>query len=210
MAAEPAAPASTGELSYPAGSLVMLTGLPGAGKSTLLRRLYGIRGDETRPVAGDGVLVIDTYQARNWWSRYLSPLPPRVQTPFVHATHVWRIAKAVSGGRSVVAHSRGTWPHILYGFAWLAHRYGAQMHLVMLDVEPRVAWAGQHTRGRVVTAATFVRHCRRWRVLVRQARTGRVANADGVTVLSRPDADRVHAIRFGRPGPVPAETVGGT
>ncbi|MDF5759147.1 AAA family ATPase [Spongiactinospora sp. TRM90649] len=202
MAAEPAAPTSTGdptstgELHYPPGSLVVLAGLPGAGKSTLLRRLYDLRGDETAPVPAGGALVIDTYQARNRWARFLRPLPSRLHTPVVYATHVWRISRAIGAGHAVVAHSRGTWPHILHGFAWLAHRAGATMHLILLDVEPRTAWAGQHDRGRVVSAAIFVRHCRRWRDLVRQARAGAVPPADGVTLLDRPAAGLLRAIRF--------------
>ncbi len=43
-------------LRYPAGSLVLVAGLPGAGKSTLLNRLYGLNGEETAPV----------HAARSW------------------------------------------------------------------------------------------------------------------------------------------------
>jgi predicted kinase len=188
--------ASAEELRYPAGSLVLLAGLPGAGKSTLLARLYGVRGDETTPVAVGDVRVIDSRQARNWWARYLGPIPPRARTPLVHATHVWRIARAVLRGHAVVAHTRGTWPHILNGFAWLARRRGAGVHLILLDVPPQTARAGQDSRGRTVTAVTFARHCRRWRALIGRARTGGLPPAAGVTVLDRGAADRLHDIRF--------------
>ena len=87
--------------------------------------------------------MIDSRQSRNWWARYLGPIPPRTRIPIVHATHVWRIARALLGGHSVVAHTRGTWPHILYGFAWLARRVGSEVHLILLDVEPRIAREGQ-------------------------------------------------------------------
>jgi energy-coupling factor transporter ATP-binding protein EcfA2 len=200
MAADSVAPTSIDDLRYPDRSLVLLAGLPGAGKSTLLRRLYGLRGDETEPVPdGRGAWVIDSQQSRNMWAPYLGPIPPRLRTPVVHATHVWRIARAMTRGQAVVAHTRGTWPHILHGFAWLARRGGTQMHLILLDVEPHVALAGQHTRGRAVTTATFARHCRRWRVLVRQARSGVLPPADSVTVLDRSAADLLGAIRFGQP-----------
>ncbi|GAA3068605.1 ATP-binding protein [Streptosporangium carneum] len=188
-------------LEYPAGSLVLLAGLPGAGKSTLLDRLYGLRGDEREPVASGAVRVIDSRQSRNWWARYLGPVPPRARTPIVHATHVWRIARAVLGGHDVVAHTRGTWSHILYGFAWIARRAGGEVHLILLDVEPQTARAGQFSRGRVVTATTFARHCRRWRVIVDRARGGSLPPAAGVTLLDRPAADRLGAIRFTGPRP---------
>jgi len=183
-------------LHYPVGSLVLLAGLPGAGKSVLMGRLYGVRGDETGPVIADGVRVIDSRQSRNWWARYLGPIPPRLRTPLVHLTHVWRIAWALLRGHSVLAHTRGTWPHILHGFGWLARRRGAGMHLILLDVPPPIARAGQYARGRTVTAATFARHRRRWRTLLHRARTDGLPPAVSVTVLDRPAADALRSIRF--------------
>lgn len=185
------------DLHYPTGSLVLLAGLPGAGKSTLLHRLYALRGDEREPVSAGEVRVIDSRQSRNWWARYLDPIPARARTPLVHATHVWRIARELWRGHAVVAHTRGTWPHILHGFAWLAHRLGTDVHVILLDVEPTIARAGQHSRGRVVTAATFARHCRRWQVLISRAATGALPPAASVKVLDRAAADRLHAIHFG-------------
>ncbi|TDD40581.1 ATP-binding protein [Actinomadura sp. KC06] len=184
-------------LCYPAGSLVLVAGLPGAGKTTLLDRLYGLRGDETAPVPAGDVRVIDSRQARNWWARILRPLPGRLRTPLIHSTHVWRIGRAIVAGHGVVAHTRGTWPHILHLFAWLARRRGHRLHLILLDVDPKTARAGQVARGRVVTAATFARHCRRWYPLVDRARGGEpLPPATGVTVLDRDAADRLKTIHF--------------
>ena len=183
-------------LHFPAGSLVLVAGLPGAGKSTLLNRIYRLRGDETAPVPFGDVRVIDSRQSRNWWARFLRPLPPRLRTPLVHMTHVWRIGRAVAGGFGVVAHTRGTWPHILYCFAWLSRLRGGEVHLVLIDVDPETARAGQFARGRVVTSATFTRHCRRWRPLVERARSGALPPAAGVTVLDRDAADKLEMIRF--------------
>jgi predicted kinase len=188
--------AAAEDLRYPAGSLVLVAGFPGAGKSTLLLRLYRLRGDETEPVAAGPVRVIDSRQSRNWWARYLGPVPVRARTPLVHATHVWRIARALLGGHAVVAHTRGTWPHILHGFAWLAHRRGTDLHLILLDVTPQIARAGQRSRGRVVTDMTFARHCRRWQVLIDRTRTGALEPAASVTVLDRVAADELDGIRF--------------
>ena len=184
------------DLIFPTGSLVLVAGLPGAGKSTLLRRLYGLTDAETEPVTVGGALVIDSAQARNWWSAYLRPLPQRGRIPFVYATHVWRIGRALTDGRSVVAHTRGTWPHLLYGFGWLARRGGAGLHLVLLDVSPDLAREGQYERGRVLTSPVFARHVRRWHKLVDRAHGGSLPPAASVTVLRREDADQVRDIRF--------------
>jgi hypothetical protein len=199
MAVTPAGKASVEELTFPSGSLVLLAGLPGAGKSTLLDRLYDLRGDETRPVGADGVRVIDSRQSRNWWAPYLRGLSPRLRTPIVHVTHVSRIAWSMSRGHAVVAHTRGTWPHILYGFAWFGRRVGAEVHLLMIDVDPEIARAGQLARGRVVTPPLFARHVRRWRMLVTRARAdGTLKPATSVTILDRTGADLLQSIRFDR------------
>ncbi|WP_245974677.1 AAA family ATPase [Thermomonospora umbrina] len=181
---------------------MLLAGLPGAGKSTLLDRLYGMSGAELWPVPDGNARVIDSRQARNRWARRLGPLPPRAHIPFVYVTHVWRIARMLMGGHAVVAHTRGTWPHLLYGFAWLARRTGTTLHLVLLDVPPGTARAGQVSRGRVLTTTTFRRHVRRWDRLMAKARRGAVPPADTVTILDRAAADRLTAIRFGRCEPV--------
>lgn len=187
------------ELRFPARSLVLVAGLPGAGKSTLLDRLYGMRGDEARPVRAGAVRVIDSRQARTWWARYLGsggPVPYRARVPLVYATHVWRIARAVAGGQPVVAHTRGTWRFLMYAFAWLARRSGAQLHVILLDVPPPVARRGQHARGRVLTSVAFARHVRSWRPMVDRARTGALPPAASVTVLDRAAADRLRRIRL--------------
>ncbi|MFF5259446.1 ATP-binding protein [Actinomadura viridis] len=174
-----------------------MAGLPGAGKSTLLERLYGLRGDEAGPVPVPGGLVIDSRQARNRWAGPLRAVPARVLVPLVNLTHVWWIAREVVRGRSVVAHTRGTWPHLLRVLAWLAGRNGARVHLILIDVAPRTARAGQLARGRVVAPMTFARHCRRWRPLMERARAGAVPPAATVTVLTRAEADALRSIRFG-------------
>ncbi|MFI6322520.1 AAA family ATPase [Nonomuraea sp. NPDC050556] len=183
-------------MDFPPGSLVLITGLPGAGKTTLLDRLYGLRGDESEPVEAEGVLVIDSRQARVSLAGLLPRLPRKGRTLAVHLTHVSRIARAVMAGRSVVAHSRASWPHLLYGFAWLARASGGRLYLIMLDVEPETAAAGQIARGRVVADATFARHVRRWQELIAQARGGSLPPAYGVVVLDRRQADALEKIDF--------------
>ncbi|MFI6388524.1 AAA family ATPase [Nonomuraea sp. NPDC050547] len=183
-------------LRYPPGSLVIFTGLPGAGKSTLLTRLYGLTGDEHEPVAVGPVRVIDSRQSRNRWGRRLSWAPKPVRTFVVYVGHVSRIGRELAAGHSVVAHNRGAWPHVLHGFAWLARRRGRPFHLILLDVDPRTALEGQHARGRVVPAATFDRHSRRWRRLLAQVRAGSPGPAASATVLDRAAADALRALVF--------------
>lgn len=183
-------------LSYPPGSLVVITGLPGAGKSTLLSRLYALTGTETAPVQAGGVTVIDSMQSRLRWASALAWAPKRVRTAVVFATHVRRIRAALRRGESVVAHNRGCGPLVLRAFARLARRAGAGFHLLVLDVPAEAAVAGQHARGRVVRARTFPRHRRHCAALLARARSGDPAPAATVQVLDREAAGRLPGIRF--------------
>ncbi|WP_336207382.1 AAA family ATPase [Nonomuraea sp. LPB2021202275-12-8] len=192
-------------LHYPAGSLVILTGLPGAGKTTLLRRLYSLDGTEDGPVTAGEATVIDSMQSRLRWAGPLGWAPKPVRTAVVFATHLWRIRSAVRSGRSVVAHNRGCGPVVLHAFAWMARRSGVGFHLLLLDVAAEAALAGQHARGRVVPERTFARHRRRCRRLLTRARAGHAAPATGAHVLDRASANVLTGIRFDRPvagGPV--------
>ncbi|WP_214102653.1 AAA family ATPase [Acrocarpospora catenulata] len=184
------------EIVFPPRALVLLTGLPGAGKSHLLTQLYGLSGAEPRPLRVGQTLVIDSRQARVRWARLLPRLPRRAQTLVVHLSHVSRIARALPLGDAVVAHSRAAWPHLLYGFALLARLTGRPFHVLMLDVPPETAWAGQLARGRAASPASFARHRRRWEVLLSQARSGSLPPAHGVHVMDRPAADVLRRIEF--------------
>ncbi|MEU6710618.1 ATP-binding protein [Nonomuraea sp. NPDC046802] len=183
-------------LRYPPKSLVIVTGLPGAGKTTLLERLYGLHGGETLPVTAGTVVVIDTAQSRRHWYGRLTWAPYPLRRAVVFATHLRRIRQALARGHSVVAHNRGCGPYVLKGFAWLARRRGASLHLLLLDTPPREALAGQQARGRVVQPRTFARHERRWNTLITQVTGGDPAPASGAYVVSRAQADLLEAIVF--------------
>ncbi|MGV9304798.1 AAA family ATPase [Nonomuraea sp. NPDC003727] len=190
-------PGAIGTLRYPVKSLVIVTGLPGAGKTTLLRRLYGMDGTERVPFTAGPVTVIDSQQSRARWDGRLRWAPKPVRTGVVFATHVWRISRGLRVGGPVIAHNRGCGPRVLRGFAWLARRHRAQLHLLLLDAPPEVALAGQYARGRVVAGATFTRHRRHWRALLDRVRAGDPDPAAGALVLDRADADRLIGIHFG-------------
>ncbi|MBF8189880.1 AAA family ATPase [Nonomuraea sp. K274] len=187
-------------LSYPSGSLVILTGLPGAGKTTLLQRLYGLHGEESRPITTGTVAVIDSAQSKRHWERRLGWAPYPVRRAVVFATHIGRIRQALAGGRSVIAHNRGCGPYVLRGFAWLARRQGAGFHLLLLDTPPELALAGQRTRGRVVAPRTFARHRRRWESLIARVKGGDAAPATGAHILDRASAALLEAITFDETG----------
>ena len=195
----PAAREAAEALRYPAGALVILTGLPGAGKSTLLRRLYGMDGREVRPFVAGGVAVIDSMQSRLRWAGPLGWAPKPVRTAVVFTTHLWRIRTALADGHSVIAHNRGCGPAVLRTFAWLARREGTVFHLLLLDASPEASVAGQHARKRIVPARTFVRHRRRWGTLLARVEAGRPAPASGARVLDRAAADLVTRIHFDGP-----------
>lgn len=183
-------------LRYPNGSLVILTGLPGAGKTTLLRRLYGLDGAESLPVRSGTAVVIDSEQSRRHWHGRLTWAPYPVRRAVVFVTHLTRIRQALTEGRSVLAHNRGCGPYVLRGFAWLARRHGADLHLLLLDAPPEAALAGQRDRGRVVAPRTFARHQRRWDTLLTRVRAGDPAPAAGARVVDRAQARLLKAIVF--------------
>nr|WP_201760746.1 AAA family ATPase [Nonomuraea sp. K271] len=184
--------------------MVILTGLPGAGKTTLLRRLYALRGTESRPVTVDGAVVIDSAQAKRHWHGRLAWMPGSVRRAVVFATHAGRIRQALAGGRPVIAHNRGCGPYVLRGFAWLARRHRARLYLLLLDASPEAALAGQRARGRVVAPRTFARHQRRWAGLVARVKNGDPAPAAGALIVDRTEAALLEAVTFGD-GELPRE-----
>ncbi|GLW31110.1 ATP-binding protein [Actinoplanes regularis] len=177
------------ELNYPAGSLLVVAGVPGAGKTTLLRRLF------PRP----GVCLLDSEQAREELRPYLGRLPYRYWRPIVHAAHYVRLSRALRGAESIVVHESGTraWARKL--ITGLAGRAGRRTHLLLLDVEPEEALAGQEARRRKIRASSFATHCRRWRRLLRAVSDpGDPIHRDvaTVTIIDRSVAAGLIAIRF--------------
>ncbi|GHC81193.1 ATP-binding protein [Nocardiopsis terrae] len=186
---------------YPRRSLILVAGVPGAGKSTLLRRLFGLHGDEERPVlTADGVRVIDSLQ-----SRYqLGPLLARVPYPLwrwvVHVLHLAQVAAALRGG-PVVVHECGTRRpiRVLLALLCLLRRY--EVHVLMIDATPQEARSGQNARGRRVTERSHRAHSRRWRRLRAATRNGPAAFAPGARSLLALDRRRARELAWIRFGP---------
>ncbi|MEV6522789.1 AAA family ATPase [Longispora sp. NPDC051575] len=182
-------------LYYPAGTVVVVAGIPGAGKTTLLRRLFGLTGQETGPVAlPGGAWLLDSEQARNRWRGRLGDrVPYAAYRPLVHLTHYLAVYRAVRAGRGVVLHDCGT------RRALLRLLTGDRAHLVALDVSAADARAGQYARGRRVRGRSFRRHDRAWRF---PSDGGLPPVAEGyrsLVVLDRVAADRIAAIVLGGP-----------
>ncbi|MEV0286881.1 AAA family ATPase [Kribbella sp. NPDC050820] len=180
------------ELRYPAGSVVVLAGIPGAGKSTLLRRLYPVGGDH------QGVRVFDSERLRDRWMPTLGAIPYAWWRPLLHLAYY---VKAISAMRSgpMILHDCATRPWVRRLIGWRARRSGLQVHLVLLDVPGDVARSGQWARGRVVRSSSMETHLRRWPDLLAQAVTDPshvVPGAESAVVLSRRQASRLERITF--------------
>ncbi|WP_436723330.1 AAA family ATPase [Streptomyces sp. URMC 127] len=134
-------------LSYPAGSVVVVSGLPGSGKSTLMRR-WSAAAPAVDPRAAH----------ERWQARMPDRLPYAVYRPCARLDHFLRIRTAVRSGEPVLVHDCGSRPWMRRWLAREAGRRGHELHLVLLDVGTVRALEGQRRRGRRVSRRVFTRH----------------------------------------------------
>lgn len=186
-------------LCYPAGAVVVVSGLPGSGKSTLLRRWSE---------AAAAVDPRDVHVA----CQALMPdrLPYAVYRPWARWEHVRRLRAAVRAGGPLLVHDCGSRPWLRRWLARSAGREGRELHLVLLDVGAAEALAGQRARGRWAPGRVFARHRRRLDrlLLALSARAGTdpgvvpgvVAEAASVVLLDRTSREQVTAVEFGAAG----------
>jgi hypothetical protein len=187
-------------LNYPAESVLVLGGMPGAGKTTLLRRVFATTGEESMPaLTTEGVRVLDSEQTRNWWRQYLGWMPYPLWFPLVHATHHLRLLRTLRGDASIVVHDCATRPWnrrlITAGARWSCR----QVHLLLLDVGPDAAIAGQAARGRRVRPSSFAAHCRKWRRLLQAVSEPTDClhhHTTSITLIDRTTAAHLRTIRF--------------
>ncbi|WP_433064077.1 AAA family ATPase [Dactylosporangium sp. CS-033363] len=166
--------------------MLVVAGVPGAGKTTLLRRLF--------PPGTAGVRVLDSDHTRTWWRPYLGRLPYRWWRPIVHVTHYARVLLALRAPGPVVVHECATKSWVRRMLFTAARRSRRPVHLLLLDVHPRDALAGQESRGRRVRPSSFATHCRNWRQLMDGAEA--THDAASVTRMDRAGATRLEAIHF--------------
>jgi predicted kinase len=182
------------ELRFPAGDLVIVSGLPGSGKSTLMHRVVP-------PLDGRGAPVhrIDSQDVRvRWESGRLRRLPYALYRPLVRAAHYLGLRRALRSGDSVVVHDCGTLAWVRRWVARSAGRSGRGLHLVLLDVPPQVALSGQESRGRGVSGYAFARHRGAVGRLVRDAEAARLPRGFASAVLlDRASASALETVGFG-------------
>ncbi|MFD7440492.1 AAA family ATPase [Streptomyces sp. NPDC059909] len=167
------------------GDVVVISGLPGSGKSTLIRRA----------AEGGG---IDSQDTRDRWDERMPRfLPYAVYRPLVRVAHYAGLWRALRSGAGVVVHDCGTQSWVRRWLAREARRRGRALHLLLLDVTPAVARAGQRERGRGVSPYAFSRHRYAVSRLVRDAERGRLpAGCASATILDRDAATALTRIGF--------------
>jgi predicted kinase len=172
-------------LTFAAGDLVVVSGLPGSGKSTLMRRTAHGRG-------------IDSQDARERWeARMPRLLPYALYRPLVRVAHYAGLRRVLRAGESVIVHDCGTQSWVRGWLAREARRRGRALHLVLLDVDPETARAGQRERGRGVSAYAFARHRRAVGRLLDAAAAGTLPRGcASVTLLDRDAAGALRKIGF--------------
>ena len=174
-------PATTGghELVVPAGSLVVLAGLPGAGKTTLLRRV------SDGPVPG--VRAIDAEEVAARLQQRVSRVPYRLLRPAVHALHLLRVLReARCGAACVLTTDPMTSPVRRVLLRAAAAAGGRSLHVVLVDATSAQAREGQRSRGRTLGHRRMARHVARAALLrATLERSGGMSFVDDVLVVPR-------------------------
>ncbi|PZH04643.1 hypothetical protein C1I97_19385, partial [Streptomyces sp. NTH33] len=124
-------------------------------------------------------------------------LPYALYRPLARLAHYAVLRRALRSGDPVVVHDCGTQPWVRAWLARAARRRGGTLHLLLLDVAPGTALAGQRERGRGVSPYAFRRHRRAVARLLRALRRGELPEGCGSAVLlDREAAAALRRIEF--------------
>ncbi|MER7671697.1 AAA family ATPase [Kitasatospora sp. NPDC096128] len=180
---------------YPAGAVVVVSGLPGAGKSTLLRR-WAATGEAATV---DPRTVHEACEA-------VMPvrLPYAVYRPWARLEHFRLLRSSVRRGGPLLVHDCGSRAWMRRWLAREAARQGRELHLVLLDVGTATALDGQRARGRHASVRVFARHHRGLTRLsaafTRHTRSGGplpTPEAASVLLLDAVSRSRAETVAFG-------------
>ncbi|MFD9689025.1 AAA family ATPase [Kitasatospora sp. NPDC059088] len=183
---------------YPAGAVVVVSGLPGAGKSTLLRRWS----------AGGGAATVDPRTVHEACEAVMpARLPYAVYRPWARLEHVRLLRSSVRRGGPLLVHDCGSRAWMRRWLAREAGRQGRELHLVLLDVGAATALDGQRARGRHASARMFARHhqglARLSAAFTRHTRSGGpppIPEAASVLLLDAVSRSRAETVAFGADG----------
>ncbi|MDT0266371.1 AAA family ATPase [Streptomyces sp. DSM 44915] len=165
-------------LIWPVGHRVVVSGLPGCGKSTLMGRATGPDG------TGRGLVTVDSQEVRERWDARLGHrLPYAAYRPLVRVAHYLRLWLALRRPAAVLVHDCGRLSWVRGWLAWHARRQRQPYHLLLFDVPPERALAGQRRRGRSVSRYAFRRHRRALARLLARVEAGRLPPGCGSVVL---------------------------
>ncbi|MFJ9697711.1 AAA family ATPase [Kitasatospora sp. NPDC101183] len=168
-------------LHYPAGDVLVVSGLPGSGKSTLMHRC--VRAP-----------LVDSQQVRaEYAARLPARLPYALYRPLVRLAHYRRLRDAVLAGGPLAVHDCGTLPWVRAWLCRAAARQGRRVHLLVLDADPAEARDGQRRRGQGVSRYAFTRHRR---AVARLLAAGLPPGCASAVVLDRAAARAVREIDF--------------
>ena len=182
------------ELAYPAGSLLVVGGMPGVGKTTLLERL----GHAHDP-AGESVVVLnaDAMYKRACARKSRRPKTMMQLRGVASLMIESEIARALADEKTVIVDAPAMFPHLREGYADQAEIYGRPVHALYVTTARRKARRSQRKRGRVIKRASQRRYEEEWDLLCEELERGKAPHGyDSATVIERDAGAGLEVLSF--------------